>query len=56
MAGAYISAALHLPSVFLDHYDKRNNERDYRRFQIATIISGVALSLLAMVLDLMGVD
>ncbi|MBI4663992.1 MAG: hypothetical protein HY735_34780 [Verrucomicrobia bacterium] len=56
MAGGYVSAALGLLSVFFDHYDKRDNERSYRRFQAFAIISTVALSLLAMMMDAMGVD
>ncbi|WP_373505143.1 hypothetical protein [Aestuariivirga sp.] len=32
MAAAMLMAAMSFGSVLVDHFDKRNNETDYRRF------------------------
>lgn len=53
MCGALVMAALNLLSVVVDHYDARNNERQYRSFANSTQTLGwicFALALLAAVL------
>lgn len=43
MYGAMLCAALNLSSVVLDHYDKRDNEGDYREFAKWTSAAGFSL-------------
>lgn len=50
--GAIIAASLNLLSVIVDHYDKRNNETNYRIFAKVMFWLGWALYFAAFVLDL----
>lgn len=52
MYGAFICAALNLLSVVIDHYDRRNNERNYRRFAKIAQIMGWVLFGVAFLADL----
>lgn len=49
---ALLAAALNLLSVVVDHYDKRNNETNYKRFAIWTRKIGWGLFILAFAADL----
>ena len=50
--GAFICAVANMMSVVVDHYDKRNNETNYKLFSKATRVAGWTLFILALVLDL----
>lgn len=52
LLGAMISAAANMISVVADHYDKRNNEVNYRRFARITEILGWILFTLGFVVDI----
>ena len=52
MVGAFFFAVLNMMSVVVDHYDKRNNEINYKRFARVTQIFGWVLFALALILDL----
>jgi len=49
--GAMVSAAANMISVIVDHYDKRNNETNYRLFARATQAVGIALFCLAVLVQ-----
>lgn len=49
---AFITAAANLISVIVDHYDKRNNEINYRRFARMTRIAGLIFFSLAMIMHI----
>ncbi len=49
--GAMVTAAANLISVIVDHYDKRNNETNYRLFARATQVFGVVLFSLAVLVQ-----
>lgn len=49
---AFLCAAANLLSVVVDHYDERNNEKNYKLFARITQICGWTLFALALVLDL----
>jgi hypothetical protein len=52
LAGAAImSAAGTLLSVVVDHYDKRNNETNYRQFAKITLAAAVVLLAIALLSD-----
>lgn len=48
---AFLCAAANMLSVVLDHYDKRNNERYYRQFAIASEALGWTLLFLGIFLE-----
>lgn len=50
--GAFLCAVANMMSVVVDHYDKRNNETNYKLFARVTQIAGWTLFVLALVLDL----
>jgi hypothetical protein len=50
--GAFLCAVANMMSVVVDHYDKRNNETNYKLFARVTQIAGWTLFVLAFVLDL----
>lgn len=52
MLGAFACAVANLLSIVIDHYDRRNNEINYRRFAKVTRILGWVLFGLAIVLDI----
>lgn len=52
MYGALIMAATNLLLVIVDHYDKRNNETNYKMIAKVTRIVGWSLFFLALLLDL----
>lgn len=52
MLGAFVCAAANLLSVVVDHYDKRNNETNYKLFAQVTKISGWVLFGIALLADL----
>lgn len=49
---ALLFAAVTLLSVIIDHYDKRNNETNYKKFAKITSRIGWTLFILASILDL----
>jgi hypothetical protein len=49
--GAMLSVVALLISMVLDHYDKRNNEKNYKRFAKVTIILAISLFVLAILLQ-----
>jgi hypothetical protein len=49
---AFLSACCNLLSVVVDHYDRRNNETNYRLFAQATSILGLGLLVAALVVGL----
>jgi hypothetical protein len=53
MLAAFACAAANLVSVVVDHYDRRNNETNYRRFARVTRILGWLLFGLAIILDIL---
>lgn len=52
MYGAFLCATANLLSVVIDHYDKRNNETNYKVFTRVTQIAGWTLFALSLILDL----
>jgi hypothetical protein len=52
MYGAFLCAVANMMSVVVDHYDKRNNETNYKLFARVTQIAGWALFALALILDI----
>lgn len=52
MYAAFIVAAANLISVVADHYDKRNNETNYKRFAVITRRIGWALAIAAILLEI----
>jgi hypothetical protein len=52
MLGSFALAIANLMSVVVDHYDKRNNETNYRLFAKVTKIAAWVVFILALVLDL----
>jgi hypothetical protein len=48
-AGATFAAASNLLAVVADHYDRRNNERNYRAYARFSILLAIALLVLAFV-------
>jgi hypothetical protein len=48
---AFIAAASNMISVVLDHYDKRNNERNYRLFAMVSEAIGWSLLFLGLFLE-----
>jgi hypothetical protein len=50
---AFLFAALNLLSVVVDHYDKRNNETNYKKFAKVTRRIGWLLFFVALLLDLL---
>jgi len=49
---AFLCAAANMMSVVVDHYDKRNNEIDYKRFARTSQVAGWTFFILAVILDL----
>lgn len=49
---AMLSAALNLISVIVDHFDRRNNERNYQLFAQITIWLAIVLFLTAILADI----
>lgn len=56
MYGAMLCAALNLLSVVADHYDRRNNELDYRMFAKWTYIAGFVLFFAALAVSLVSLQ
>jgi hypothetical protein len=52
MYGAFLCAVANMMSVIVDHYDKRDNETNYKLFARVTQIAGWALFVLALILDI----
>lgn len=52
MYGAFLCAIANMMSLVVDHYDKRDNETNYKLFARVTRILGWTLFGLALVLDL----
>lgn len=50
--GAILCAVANMLSVVVDHYDKRNNENNYKLFARITQIAGWILFALSLILDL----
>ena len=48
---AFLCAIANMVSIVVDHYDKRNNERNYRMFARITHTWGMAMFLIALVFD-----
>ena len=51
MFAAFLCGAANLLSVVLDHYDKRNNETNYRLFAKCTQVLGWTLFFIGMMYD-----
>ncbi len=49
--GAFLCAVANLMSVVVDHYDKRDNVKNYKLFARLTQITGWTLFILAIILD-----
>jgi hypothetical protein len=52
MYGAFLCGVANMMSVVVDHYDKRNNETNYKLFARVSQIAGWALFVLALILDI----
>lgn len=50
--GAFLSGVANMMSVVVDHYDKRNNEKNYKLFSRITQILGWTLFVIALIVDL----
>jgi len=50
---AFLFAAMNLLSVIVDHYDKRNNETNYKKFAQVTRYIAATLFFAALILDLL---
>lgn len=53
LVGAMVAASANMLSVVADHYDKRNNETNYRRFARATQGLAWALFIIGFLVDLL---